>query len=212
MKREKGQGKRDKVRGMNGGSSGLTMIETLVWIFLFIAAMSAVVLTLVYFYRTNLYSISQASAISSAQRGLEQVVRTIREGAYSSEGAFPIVSIAANDFVFYADIDTDSLIERVHYYISGSNLVRGIIEPTGNPPAYTSAEATSTIAQYVRNVDQGLTTFRYYDELGSEIVNYANWTAVRFVKVALTIDVDPIKLPDGVTFGSSTAIRNLIGK
>ncbi|MBI2610687.1 type II secretion system protein [Candidatus Kaiserbacteria bacterium] len=191
---------------------GLTMIETVVWIAVFIAAMTAVVVTLIYFYRTNAYSIEQASAVTSAQRGLEQIVRTIREGAYSSEGAFPIVSIAANDFIFYADIDEDTLIERVHYYISGTNLVRGVIEPTGNPPAYTALEATSTIAEYVRNAEQGITTFRYYDELGSEITNYANWTAVRFVKVTLTIDVNTAKLPDRVTFESSAAIRNLIGK
>jgi len=191
---------------------GFTMIETLVWIAVFIAAMLAIVSTLLYFYRTNAYTLEQATAITSAQRGLEQVVRTIREGAYSSQGAFPIVSIAANDFVFYADTDDDALIERVHYYISGTNLMRGVVEATGNPPDYTSPEMTSVIADYVRNVEQSITTFRYYDELGSEIINYANWTSVRFVKVALAINVNTVKLPEQLTLDSSAAIRNLIGK
>ncbi len=187
------------------------MIETLVWIAVFISAMLAIVTTLLYFYRTNAYAIEQASATASAQRGLEQIVRTIREGAYSSQGAFPIVSIAANDFVFYADIDSDVLIERVHYYIQGTNLIRGVVEATGNPPDYTGAETVTTVADYVRNITQGVSTFRYYDELGSEITNYTNWTAVRFVKVTLVVNVNVATLPNQLTIDSSAAIRNLIG-
>jgi type II secretory pathway pseudopilin PulG len=191
---------------------GMTGLEVLVWLATFVIALTAVVSTLMYFYRTNRYTIEQAGAVTSAQRGLAQVVKTIREGAYSSQGAFPIVSIAANDFVFYADIDSDPLIERVHYYVSGTNLMRGVIEPTGNPPDYTGAEGTTTVAEYVRNTEQGITTFHYYDELGSEITNYTNWTAVRFVKVVLAVNVTPFVLPNQIILNSSAAIRNLAGK
>jgi len=189
----------------------MTFIEVLVWISVFTLAMLAIVSTLLSFYKTNTYTIEQADAVTFAQRGLEQIVRTIREGAYSSQGAFPIVSIAANDFVFYADIDSDALIERVHYYISGTNLMRGILEPTGDPPDYTGAETASVIAEHVRNVAQGISLFHYYDELGSEITNYTNWTAVRFVKVDLAVNVNEAALPNQFTLSSSAAIRNLIG-
>jgi type II secretory pathway pseudopilin PulG len=191
---------------------GITLIETLVWIAAFTAAMLATVSSLLYFYRTNSYAIEQSSAVSSAQRGLEQVMRTIREAAYSSQGAFPIHSIAANDFIFYADIDNDALIERVHYYLSGTDLMRGIMEATGNPPDYTTPETATVLAEYVRNTAQGLTTFRYYDELGTEITNYSNWTSVRFVKVTLAVNVNTATLPNQLTLDSSAAIRNLVGK
>ncbi|OGG80194.1 hypothetical protein A3A39_02900 [Candidatus Kaiserbacteria bacterium RIFCSPLOWO2_01_FULL_54_13] len=200
------------LRTTNSSARGVTAIEVFVWIAIFIVTMLAIVSTLLYFYRTNRYTIEQASAVTSAQRGLEQVVKTIREGAYSSQGAFPIVSISANDFVFYADVDSDALIERVHYYIEGTNLMRGVIEATGNPPDYTGGEAGSVVAEYVRNIDQSITTFRYYDELGSEITNYANWTAVRFVKVTLAVNVIVATLPNQLTLNSSAAIRNLAGK
>lgn len=190
---------------------GMTFIEVLVWISVFTMAMLAIVMTLLYFYRTNSYTIEQAEAVTSAQRALEQSVRTIREGAYSSQGAFPIHSIAANDFIFYADIDNDPLIERVHYYLSGTNLMRGILEPTGNPPDYTGAETVSVISQYVRNTAQAISTFRYYDELGSEITNYENWTSVRFVTVNLAVNVNVTVLPNQYVLSSSAAIRNLIG-
>ena len=191
--------------------AGFTFIEVLVWISVFTLAMLAIVSTLLSFYQTNRYTLEQAEAVTSAQRALDQTVRTIREGAYSSQGAFPIHSIAANDFIFYADIDSDPLIERVHYYLSGSNLMRGILEPTGNPPDYTGTETASVIAQYVRNSTQGISTFRYYGEIGTEIINYANWTSVRFVSMNLAVNVNTAALPNQFTLSSSAAIRNLIG-
>lgn len=191
---------------------GFTMIETIVWIAVFISAMLAIVTSLLYFYRTNSYAIEQATATASAQRGLEQIVRVIREGAYSSQGAFPIVSIAENDFVFYADIDDDALIERVHYYIDGTDFMRGVLEATGNPPDYSGVETTSVVAEHVRNIELSLTTFHYYDELGVEITNFDNWTAVRFVQVELAVNVTIGTLPNQFTLNSSAAIRNLAGK
>ena len=190
---------------------GMTFIEVLVWISVFTIAMLAIVSTLLSFYKTNTYTLEQADAVTYAQRALEQIVRTIREGAYSSQGAFPIVSLAENDFVFYADVDSDALIERVHYYISGTNLMRGVLDPTGDPPDYVGVETTSIIAEYVRNTAQGISLFRYYDEIGSEITNYANWTAVRFVTVNLAVNVNVAALPNQLTLSSSAAIRNLIG-
>jgi len=199
------------ISGKYKSMRGMTFVETLVWISIFTIAMLAIITTLLSFYRTNRYTLEQANAVTSAQRALDETVRTIREGAYSSQGAFPVVSLGANDFVFYADIDNDALIERVHYYISGTYLMRGILNPTGNPPDYIGSEEASIAAEYVRNTDQGLTTFRYYDELGSEITNYANWTAVRFVSVNLAVNVNPGALPNQLTLSSSAAIRNLIG-
>ncbi|MBI5644507.1 hypothetical protein HY970_00225 [Candidatus Kaiserbacteria bacterium] len=191
---------------------GMTFIETLVWIAVLIIIFEAVANTLLYFYRANSYGIEQATAVTSAERGLDSVVRTIREGAYSSQGAFPVVSIDANDFVFYADTDSDALIERVHYYIQGTDLIQGVLNPSGNPPDYIGTESTTIVADYVRNIAQGITTFRYYDELGSEITNYANWSGVRFVKVTLAVNVNTATLPNQLTLNSSAAIRNLAGK
>ena len=190
---------------------GMTLVEALVWISVFTMTMIAIVSALISFYRTNTYTLEQAEAVTSAQRALDQTVRAIREGAYSSQGAFPIHSIAENDFMFYADIDNDALIERVHYYLSGTTLMRGILDPTGNPPDYIGSEVTSVISRYVRNTAQGISTFRYYDEIGSEITNFANWTSVRFVTVNLAVNVNTAALPNQFTLSSSAAIRNLIG-
>lgn len=187
----------------------MTMIEVVIWISVLSIVLLALTSSLLYFYRVNRYVIEQASAVVSAQRGMEKVIRTIRETAYSSQGAFPIVSIGANDFVFYADTDADQLIEKIHYYVSGTNLIEGITDATGDPPVYTSAEVVATISDHVRNIEQGVTTFLYYDVNGVEITNYAQWEKVRFVKVSIAVNVDPNKLPSQLLLNSSAALRNL---
>lgn len=189
----------------------MTFIEMLVWIAILIIIFEALGSTLLHFYKTNRYGLEQGTAVTSAQRGLEHMVKTIREGAYSSEGAFPIVSIAANDFVLYADIDSDSLIERVHYYVLGTNLMRGVTEATGNPPSYTGSETTSVVSDYVRNTSLGVSVLQYFDEDGTEITNYSNWSQVRFVRVSLVVNVNSNTLPNQLTMSSSAAIRNLVG-
>ncbi|MDP3965211.1 MAG: hypothetical protein Q8Q13_00220 [bacterium] len=189
--------------------AGMTMIEVIIWISVLSMILLALTTSLLYFYRVNKYTLEQASAVLSAQRGIEKVIRTIRETAYSSEGAFPIVSIGPDDFVFYADINTDPLIEKVSYSVSGTNLIEGITLATGDPPVYTGAEATSTLSDYVRNIAESVTTFRYYDVSGVEITNYAQWEKVRFVKVTLVVNIDPNKLPNQLTMSSSAALRNL---
>ena len=188
---------------------GMTLLEVMVGIVILIVVLLALTISLVYFYRTNRYSIEQSSAVTSSQRGMDRVIRTIRESAYSSQGAFPIASIGANDFVFFADVDVDPLIEKVHYFISGTNLIEGIVNTTGDPPAYTGAEATSIVSDFVRNIAQSVSTFRYYDGTGAEITNYAEWAKVRLVQVNIVVDVDPNKLPNQLTLRSSAGIRNL---
>ena len=188
---------------------GMTLIEVTVGISVLIMVLLALTTTLQSFYSTNRYAIGQSSAVTSAQRGMDKVIRAIRESAYSSQGAFPIVSIAANDFIFYANVNSDPLIERVHYFVSGTSLIEGIISATGDPPAYTTAEATSTLSDYVHNLDQNVKTFRYYDGAGVEITDYSKWANVRFVEVSIVVDVDPNKPPNQLTLRSSAGIRNL---
>lgn len=189
---------------------GLTFIETMVWIALMIAAITAIASTVSYFYRTNAYSLEQAGAVTSAQRGLDQVVRVVREASYSSQGAYPIVSVGPNEFVFYADVDDDPLIERVHYYLSGTKLMRGTLDPSGNPPDYIGAETAEEVADYVRNTEQNIPTFQYFDALGAEIASSTSaYTAVRFVKVTLSVNISTTTLPNQLSLSSSAALRNL---
>jgi len=187
----------------------MTFLEVIVWVAVFTSAMLAISQSILYFYRANNYTIQQASAITSAQRGLEHFVRTVREASYASDGAYPIVSMGLNDVTFYAEIDGDSAIERVHFYVVDTGLYRGVLEPSGNPLSYTGTEATSTISDYVRNITLGAKVFSYYDENGVEITDFTRIAEVRFISANLIVNIDPNKLPDQLTLRSSAALRNI---
>lgn len=191
---------------------GLTMLESLVWVSLFAVAMLAITSSLLSFYRANSYAIQQGQAVVSAQHGMDAAVRTIRETAYSSQGAYPVLSMGANSFSFYANTDTDPFIEQVRYFMQGTSFVQGTIEPSGDPPAYTAAEATSTVADYVRNIERSISTFHYYDSAGVEITDYSQIAKVRFVTVDLVVNIDVNRLPNELTLHSSASLRNLLNQ
>ncbi len=190
---------------------GFSLLEIIVWIGMFTMAMLAITSALLYFYRTSSYAMQEAIAVTSAQHGIDTMVRTIREAAYASNGAYPVVSFGANDIIFYADVDSDSAIERIHYYVQGTNLYEGVINPTGDPPVYTGAEVATVIAENVRNISQALSAFTYYDASGLVITDYANILGLRFVTANIAVDVDTAKPPAAITIRSSAAMRNIVG-
>lgn len=200
-----------RVKFLHKKTSGLSVLEVVVWIGMFAMAMAAVASSLLYFYRTSSYTLQEAGAVTAAQRGIDTMTRIIRETAYSSNGAYPIVSFAPNDLVFYADVDTDSAIERVHFYVQGTTLYEGVVDPTGDPPSYTGAEAVTILAQDVRNLAQSLNAFTYYDQNGTIITDYSNISGLRFVTANIAVDADTNRPPASVTIRSSAAMRNIVG-
>src|SRR3990167_1424496 len=111
-------------------SHGFSTLETLMWIGMFVLTMGAIMSSILYFYRVNTVTINQASSVASAQRGVDTMVRTIREAAFASDGAYPVISLADNQFAFYADLDADPFIQKVRYYLSGTTVIEGIVNPT----------------------------------------------------------------------------------
>ena len=187
---------------------GLTIIETLVWVSVFTFAMGAIVITLLSFYRANTYTIEQAQAVSEARRGIERSVQQMREISFASDGAYPIISIAPNQFYFYSDIDSDPLVERVRIFIEDTYFMQGVTKATGDPLSYSGSETVSIVSEDVRNSEQSVVTFHYYDENGDEVLD-SDVTAVRFVTIDLVVNVSPDKLPNQLTLRSSATLRNL---
>lgn len=190
----------------------MTLIEAVVWIAMFTATMLAIVSSVLYFYRTSNFAIQEASAITSAQRGLDLMVRQIREASYASNGAYPIVALGTSTMSFYAEVDGDAAVERVRYYLSGLDLVRGVIDPTGDPAVYSSTEATSSLSEGVRNNDENISLFTYYDKNGAQISDLTRIADLRFVTINLSVDIDPNRTPTTTKMRSSAALRNLIGQ
>lgn len=187
----------------------MTIIEAVVWVSITSAALLAVVTAVLYFYRTNNYAVEQAAAITSGQRGMEAMIKTIREASYASDGAYPVVLLGTSTLTFYADIDDDPYIERLRYFIEGGQLKRGVIDPTGDPPVYTNPEIVSVISEYVRNEEQGVDIFQYYDINGARMTDLTDIPEMRFVEATIVVNINPNRMPNQFTLRSTAALRNL---
>jgi prepilin-type N-terminal cleavage/methylation domain-containing protein len=188
---------------------GFTIIETMAAIAIFTLMMAVVSFSIAYFYRANSYVVEQSYAINSARLGIETMVREIREATYSDTGAYPVVAASKTSFEFYSDTDRDDNIEKIRYFLDGSNFKKGEIQATGNPPAYQSGdEIINILSEYVRNT-AAQPVFIYYDENGIEITDLAKITDISLIKVHLIVNAIEGRAPDEFTLYSSAQLRNL---
>ncbi len=188
---------------------GFTLIEMLVTIALTVLVMGALSMLIVYFYRTNSYTLGQSIASEQARRGVEDAMRHLREASYGSDGSYPIGSASTSTIVFYANVTTAPEIGRITYELVGGTLYRGVAEPSGNPPSYVGATyATSTIATSIVN---GTSTpiFTYYDASGAVLSSPINVSKISSVRTTLQIDVNVNRAPTTYTLYAGATLRNL---
>lgn len=97
-----------------------TLIETLVTIAIFTLAMLVTVGFIVMAYRVRGYAWQQSRAIQEARKGIEIMVREIREAKEGDDGSYPIELASNKEFIFYSDIDKDGATERVRYFLGSA--------------------------------------------------------------------------------------------
>src|SRR3989338_5380993 len=132
-------------------TSGFSLLEALFTMGIFVLVTVSVSSFIMQSYKTTLFADEQAEAIEQARRGMTSMVKEIREASPAENGAFPLELADAQNIIFYSDIDSDEEIERVHYYLSGTDLVKGVMEPSGFPPACVGAKETTVLSHYVQN-------------------------------------------------------------
>ncbi|NQV93298.1 type II secretion system protein [Candidatus Kaiserbacteria bacterium] len=191
-------------------SKGFTLIETLVVLAIFIVVLGALVSSIRFFYRSNTHALEQSFAINSARIGIERMVKDTREASFSDEGSYPVISMATSSFSFYSDVDEDIFVEKVRYFLDGTNLNRGVVDSTGDPLAYDdNSEVVSLVSDNVRNNTESVVLFTYYNASGTEMVSLTDVTDVRFVTAEVVVNVNPARLPNNFSLRSSATLRNV---
>ena len=191
--------------------SGLSIIEMLVTISIFVIVMGAIVSSVIIFYRSNGFAVEQAFAVNSARMGVEQMVRDIREATLSDVGDYPIIEMSTSTLLFYSDIDRDDSVELVRFFLEDDSFKKGVTNSSGIPPVYAMStdEGVSAISDNVRNVEEDTAIFRYFDSDGVEVIDFNNIADVSFVQVNLIVNVNPTRLPNEFSVRSSATLRNL---
>ncbi len=186
-----------------------TLIETIVAVGLTALIMGVLGMLLVYFYRTNAFTLEQSIAVQQARTGVEDAMTYLREASYGSDGSFPLENAATSSVTFFADMHNTGIVERITYALEGNTFYRIVAEPSGNPLSYVNAAlATTTIATSVTN---GTSTpvFRYFDHSGNELFPPVNLVQVASVETTIVVDVDVNRAPVAYTLSGGATLRNL---
>lgn len=188
--------------------NAFTLVETVVVIALTALIFITLGTLLAYFYKTDTYTLEQATQVEQARRGVQDAMRYLRQASYGSDGSYPIGNAATSTITFYSNTDTDSAIERVTYSLINGILYEVITQPAGNPPSYSGAVSTSTLSTPVVN---GTSTpvFRYFDNTGAELLPPVNVGAIASVRTTIIVDADINRAPVSFTLSGAATLRNL---
>ena len=142
---------------------GLTLIELLITIAI-IAILGGGVLVLQF-----IISQSQTTAwrsilsVDDANAAVSSLNRELRNAKEGGDGSYPLVTLDDQQIIFFSDYDFDGSIERIRYTLAGTELVKGVIEPTAPPVSYPAgSEVVKTLTTFVRNGANPI--FYYYNE------------------------------------------------
>ena len=146
-------------------AGGFTLIEILV------SSAIMVILGFAFLGLQYILSENQTSAwrnylsIENANGAVSTIAKELRSGKASETGSYLLEVANDQEIVFYSDYDYDSIVERVHYSLSGTELIKGIVEPSGDPLSYDlGTESNRIVTNIVRNAANPV--FYYYN---------ANW-------------------------------------
>jgi type II secretory pathway pseudopilin PulG len=196
-------------------NSGFTLIEAVVSIAIILMVGGGIVA----FQRSILTNtkVIQAELTSQQQvrKTLSGFVADVRAATQSSGGAYAIDTAATSTFIFYANIDSDTAIERIRYFIATSTLKRGVLKPTGTTYVAANEKVTSIVFDVANGTSSPIFTYydRGYDGFTSSSTDPLpvpiNIPSVRMVKISLTTNPNGNRSPVMQTYSSQVSIRNL---
>lgn len=142
---------------------------------------------------------------------LQTMESEVRSMGSSAAGAYPLETAGTSTIVFYSDTDQDGVNERIRYTIGTSTIEKGIIKATSTPAAYPTSTEVKSIA--AANIRPGSSTFEYFDAgyTGTEapLAQPVSVSAVRVVRVTISVDVSTSTAPRPITLIDVVTIRNL---
>lgn len=191
---------------------GVTLIELLMSVFLFVGLIAVMATMFNYFFDSYYFASNINRNVDQAKFAVDRMSTEIREARKSEEGAYPLEIAGDSEIAFYSDVDNDSRVERVRYFLDGTELKRGLIEPGAPPNMYDPVtESVRVISDYVKNGANPV--FYYYngDWPGDTVNNPLDYSyrllETRLVKIELVVNVSNTE--KDFTLSTKAMIRNL---
>jgi len=191
--------------------SGMTLVEMVVIIGIYTILLLAITDSINTLYNINSYTIAQVDEIDNARRGVTQWNRDAKEMITAEDGTYPIAVIDEHQFGYYSDTDQDNSVEYVEYILADTTLTKYTYDPSGSPVAYdlSAPNSVQTLSLYVQNINQANSTFTYFDNAGNQLSSASPIINVRYIRMQLIVNIDPVRTPGEFMLRSSIAPRNL---
>ncbi len=190
---------------------GITLVEVLVSIGIFSFLIIGITALLLTSWKYNQIVWEQLKTQNEGRKVIRDFVNDLRVASLSSIGAYPVESASSTEIVFYSNIDSDTLKERVRYFLSGRTLRKGVIKPTGSPLTYSSAN--ETFVDVAHDLVTSTVLLSYYDSdySGSQtkLSSPIDVTKIRVVGISLNLEEDPNASPVPFFIESKVMLRNL---
>ncbi len=191
---------------------GFSLIETVIAVAILGLIILAVGLFQGNIFRFNTALNNQLTGQFESRQAIEKITAEARVAATAGNGAYPLESVLDSSLIFFSNVDSDAGIERIRYFVSGTTLRRGIIEPLGSPVTYPSAN--ETITTVLNNLANGATpVFSYYNTnytgIESPLPQPVDARVVRFIIVTFIVDKDLTRPPAALQTRSGINLRNL---
>lgn len=190
---------------------GITLVETVMMIGVYVVLLLAISESIFSLYQNNAYSIAQTEEVDNARRGVIQWHRDVKEMVIGEDGTYPVAVIGAHRFGYFSDTDQDDTVEYVEYVLATTTLTKYTYNATGSPFIYstTTPDKAETLSLYVQNIVQATSTFFYYDNAYNQLSSTSPIIDVRFIRMQIIVNIDPLKSPGEFMLRSSIAPRNL---
>jgi hypothetical protein len=195
---------------------GMTLVEMMVAIGILVMATGGFTLLYIRSLQTHAFTIEEGMTALANSRAVDGVIDELRRVKQGDNGDFPLVSVGDTDVIVYLNVDDDAGTERVHYFLEGTTLKRGITDPiVGTTVLYPSGDATvNTLATSVVNTaDEPV--FSYYnkqypgDTAHNPLSGAIVLSDIRLIRVWLSMNIDPRHAPNNIAIESFAELRNL---
>ncbi|GIW65990.1 MAG: hypothetical protein KatS3mg094_509 [Candidatus Parcubacteria bacterium] len=161
---------------------GFTLIEIIMGIFIISLITFILIFFIINISNFNIYFIFNLGKYQEINNTINIMSRELKSMMQSSIGNYPIEKIKNNEIIFYANIDNDNLIEKIRYFVDGSNFKKGVTKPQNNPLFYDlNQEKIILMISDLRNSN----IFQYFNK-NNELTSDIN--QVKLIKVNLIIE------------------------
>ena len=194
-------------------NKGFTLIEVAVSVVVISLIVTTIASFVSFFFNNYDFAFNQGASVSQAKNVLTLFKDYMREATVSNEGAYPLVTADDQEIVFFSDYDNDGDVERLRYYLNGTELNFGVIEPALTDPIYDPvSETVSILNSFVQNGSSPL--FYYYnsdwpaDSVNNPLVAGNRLLETSLVGISLEINTN-VDVQENIMIKSQVSLRNL---